>query len=386
MVPYRQFSGHMRNIPNPEAIVVFPSVWPRCSPIHPQGSVLPRAMPASPRLAMPSPKPPTSRAADILTLSIVIANAAIHSAPAKHLTIRLLGLTFAVPVNSSRAAASGLAAANLLVPATRSRDAAHEFTMQTSVAGGAISTFPIRGVLLLRACTKENCVPRHSWRCQEIGAASHLRSAVDRCHTIERGCVACDVRVGRFAGGVHVVRRIGRGPDTLLVRSFPPDDRTQPGHSEGDLIVGPAHRSAIGTLLERSTRAVKLVHLERSDSTTLHRAFVRDLGGLPVHVLRSITWDQGTEMVAHDMIAADLGLKVYFCDPVSPWQRPSNGNTNGLLRDYLPKGTDLSINSRNDLLRVEEELNRRPRAVPGHRSPAELFTARLTSPNHPPLQ
>jgi IS30 family transposase len=172
---------------------------------------------------------------------------------------------------------------------------------------------------------------------------------------------------------------------TIHDRPFPPEDRSEVGHWEGDLIVGPAHRSAIGTLVERQTRVVRLIHLERGDSISLHRALVRDLAGLPPHVLRSITWDQGTEMAAHEKIAADLGVKVYFCDPCSPWQRPSNENTNGLLRDYFPKSADLSVHSRAELLRVENELNRRPRAVLGHHPPADLFARLLASPNHPLL-
>ncbi len=169
-------------------------------------------------------------------------------------------------------------------------------------------------------------------------------------------------------------------------RPFGPGDRSEPGHWEGDLIVGPAHRSAIGTLVEHQTRVAKLIHLERADSVSLHRALVRDLAGLPPHLLRSITWDQGTEMATHEMIAADLGVKVYFCDPCSPWQRPSNENTNGLLRNYFPRSTDLSVHSREDLRRVEHELNHRPRAILGHRPPTDLFAALLASSQRPPLQ
>jgi IS30 family transposase len=120
-------------------------------------------------------------------------------------------------------------------------------------------------------------------------------------------------------------------------RPFPLADRSQPGHWERDLIVGPAHRSAIGTLVERHTRLAKLIHLQRADSRSLPRALVRELSGVPTHLLRSITRDQGAEMAAHEKITADLGVTIYFCDPSSPWQRPSNENANGLLRDF-PKG------------------------------------------------
>lgn len=184
----------------------------------------------------------------------------------------------------------------------------------------------------------------------------------------------------------HRRRRFAATMTSIHDRPFPPEDRSEPGHWEGDLIVGPAHRSAIGTLVERQSRLVKLIHLERADSRTLHQALVRELSSLPRHVLRTITWDQGTEMAAHEKIATDLGVDIYFCDPCSPWQRPSNENTNGLLRDYFPKGADLSTHTRADLLRVEQEFNQRPRAVLGHRTPAALFAALLASPNQPPLQ
>ena len=110
------------------------------------------------------------------------------------------------------------------------------------------------------------------------------------------------------------------------------------------------------------------------------------MAGLPAELLRSITWDQGTEMARHLTITRSLGAPVYFCDSHSPWQRGSNENMNGLLRDYFPKGTDLSIHSRRHLLAVENELNNRPRQVLGDRPPAELFAALLASENPPVLR
>ena len=169
-------------------------------------------------------------------------------------------------------------------------------------------------------------------------------------------------------------------------RPFPPEDRSQPGHWEGDLIVGPGHRSAIGTLVERHTRAIRLLHLPARDADALRVAIGERMGDLPSWMLRSITWDQGTEMARHLTIAADLGAHVYFCDPHAPWQRGSNENTNGLLRQYFPKGTNLAVHGPDHLRAVEDEINRRPRLVLDDAAPADLFTALLASPDHSPLR
>nr|WP_269457422.1 IS30 family transposase [Microbacterium pygmaeum] len=148
---------------------------------------------------------------------------------------------------------------------------------------------------------------------------------------------------------------------------------------EGDLIVGPHNRSAIGTLVERQTRYVKLLHLPAHNSLELHAALVRAFGQLPPPLRRTLTRDQGTEMARHLDITADTGARIYFCDAASPWQRGSNENANGLLRQYFPKSTDLSIHTARDLARVESELNGRPRIVLGDRTPHELLQALLTS-------
>ena len=169
-------------------------------------------------------------------------------------------------------------------------------------------------------------------------------------------------------------------------RPFAPEDRTEPGHWEGDLIVGPGHRSAIGTLVERHTRTIRLLHLPARDADALRVAIGERMSDLPNWMLRSITWDQGTEMARHLTFAADLGARVYFCDPHAPWQRGSNENTNGLLRQYFPKGTDLSIHGPEHLRAVEDELNRRPRRVLDDATPADLFAALLASPDHPLLR
>lgn len=166
---------------------------------------------------------------------------------------------------------------------------------------------------------------------------------------------------------------------TIHQRPFPPEDRSQAGHWEGDLIVGTGHGSAIGTLVERQTRMVRLLHLPRSDADSLHSSLVARMSDLPPHLLRSITWDQGTEMARHLTTTQALGAPVYFCDSHSPWQRGSNENTNGLLRDYFPKGVSLAGHPPSHLLTVEDELNHRPRIVLGDRCPAELFTTLLAS-------
>lgn len=166
---------------------------------------------------------------------------------------------------------------------------------------------------------------------------------------------------------------------TIHDRPFAVDDRSEAGHWEGDLIIGNNHSTAIGTLVERQTRMVRLVHLPRSDSDSLHAALVARMQDLPPALLRSITWDQGTEMARHLSTAAKLGAPIYFCDSHSPWQRGTNENTNGLLRDYFPKGVTLINHPPAHLLAVEHELNHRPRMVLQDRCPADLFAALLTS-------
>lgn len=180
----------------------------------------------------------------------------------------------------------------------------------------------------------------------------------------------------------HEDRRRPRFQQPMLTihdRPFPPTDRAVAGHWEGDLIIGKDQHSAIGTLVERQTRLVRLLHLTGRDGDSLHQAMKARMADLPPDLLRSITWDQGTEMARHLAITETLGAPVYFCDSHSPWQRGSNENTNGLLRDYFPKGTDLGVHTPEHLRAVEDQLNDRPRIILDDRSPAELFTALLTS-------
>lgn len=188
-------------------------------------------------------------------------------------------------------------------------------------------------------------------------------------------------RTGRRAQ-VRPDRRRPRFQQPMLSvhqRPFAADDRSQIGHWEGDLIIGRGVGSAIGTLVERQTRTLVLLHLPARHGDALQEAIVDRLGTLPPEWVRSITWDQGTEMARHHDITERLGIPVYFCDAHSPWQRGSNENTNGLLRDYFPKGTDLSIYPPGHLAAVENEINHRPRAVLNGYSPADLFAPLLAS-------
>lgn len=199
------------------------------------------------------------------------------------------------------------------------------------------------------------------------------------------------LRTGRDHRRAHqrVERRRPRFEQPMLTihqRPFLPEDRSEAGHWEGDLIIGKEQRSAIGTLVERKTRVVRLLHLPRRDGDTLHEALKGRMGDLPALLLRSITWDQGTEMARHLTIAKSLGAPVYFCDSHSPWQRGTNEKVNGLLRDYFPKGTDLSKHPPEHLLAVENELNNRPRLVLNDCAPADLFAAVLASQNQSMLR
>ncbi|WP_249019422.1 IS30 family transposase [Conexibacter sp. S30A1] len=155
-------------------------------------------------------------------------------------------------------------------------------------------------------------------------------------------------------------------------------DRSIAGHWEGDLIKGAYNRSAIGTLVERKTRFVVLLHLDgEQGAQALNAALEHKLAVLPPALRRSLTWDQGTEMAGHEQVTASTGTSVFFCEAHSPWQRASNENMNGVLRDYFPKGSDLSQHGPDELERVAAEINGRPRRTLGWRTPAQLLDMEL---------
>src|SRR3954469_15274351 len=217
---------------------------------------------------------------------------------------------------------------------------------------------------------------------------------------LKRELVAC-LRTGR-ALRVPRARTRGRGkqfvtPQILISeRPAEADDRAVPGHWEGDLILG-LNRSAIGTLVERTTRFTMLLRLPPMEghgsvprvkngvalaghgAEAVPDAITQTIVSLPEQLRRSLTWDQGAEMAQHAKLRVDTGLEIYFCDPQSPWQRGTNENTNGLLRQYFPKGTDLARHSPEDLAAVAAALNGRPRKTLGWRTPAEVLDEHLAA-------
>ncbi len=161
-------------------------------------------------------------------------------------------------------------------------------------------------------------------------------------------------------------------------------DRLEAGHWEGDLIMGKSNRSAIGTLIERQARFLILIHIpETHTAVSVRDGIAGAVTDLPPALRRTLTWDQGKEMALHQQTSALTGMGVYFCDAHSPWQRGSNENTNGLLRQYFPKGTDLRVHTSHELAAVAavaDEINTRPRKTLGWAAPADLFEQLLSSP------
>jgi IS30 family transposase len=200
----------------------------------------------------------------------------------------------------------------------------------------------------------------------------HLRTG----RTLRKPRRQADQRRERFAGMVMISER----PAEV-------EDRAVPGHWEGDLILGSTESgSAVGTLVERMTRFVMLLHLPGGHTAEIvQEAMVAKMAALPEQLRLSLTWDQGSELANHVQIAEATGLSIYFCDPHSPWQRGSNENTNGLLRQYLPKGKDLSFYGPGTLDNIAAELNARPRKTLNWRTPAEALDALLSGQSDPPV-
>jgi IS30 family transposase len=199
---------------------------------------------------------------------------------------------------------------------------------------------------------------------------------------LRRELTAC-LRTGRALRTPRrrVDGRRERIKDKVMISERPAEvaARAVPGHWEGDLIVGKDSGSAIGTLVERSTRFVMLLHLPADHGTEAVRdAIVAQINTLPAALRRSLTWDQGIELARHTEITIAADLPIYFCDPHSPWQRGTNENTNGLLRQYFPKGTDLAAHDADHLADIADRLNGRPRNTLAFKTPAETL-ARLIS-------
>jgi len=173
---------------------------------------------------------------------------------------------------------------------------------------------------------------------------------------------------------------LGQIKDTISIRQRPADveDRAVPGHWEGDLIAGSGN-SFIATLIERHTRYVMLAKVGNKDSHSVVQALIKQAHKLPKELYRSLTWDCRSEMAGHKKFTLATDIDVYFCDPRSPWQRGTNENTNRLLRQYFPRGTDLSIHSQAKLSAVARQLNERPRKTLGYETPAERFNACVAS-------
>jgi IS30 family transposase len=203
---------------------------------------------------------------------------------------------------------------------------------------------------------------------------------------LRRQLIACL----RFGRGTRLPRsrgtdRRGQIPDMVSIHVRPPEieDRVMPGHWEGDFIKGAGNKSSVGVLVERSSRLVLLAKMDDATAASALAGFSAKLNSIAAPMRHSFTYDQGKEMARHVDLAAQTGVKVYFCDPHSPWQRGTCENTNGLLRQYLPKGTDLSIYSQEELDAIADSMNSRPRATHNFNTPLAVFSHMLAMAQQP---
>ena len=206
---------------------------------------------------------------------------------------------------------------------------------------------------------------------------------------LRRQLIAClrrghSTRMPRTRG----VDRRGQIPDMLSIHVRPPEieDRVMPGHWEGDFIKGAGNQSSVGVLVERSSRLVLLAKMEDATAASALAGFSAKLNSIAEPMRHSLTYDQGKEMSRHAELREQTGVNIYFCDPHSPWQRGTCENTNGLLRQYMPKGTDLSVHTQDDLDAIADSLNNRPRATHEFNTPLAVFAAMLELAQRPPNQ
>ena len=181
--------------------------------------------------------------------------------------------------------------------------------------------------------------------------------------------------------------RCGQIPEMISIHVRPPEveDRVMPGHWEGDFIKSAGNKSLVGVLVERISRLVLLARMEEATTVSALAGFTAKLNAISAPLRQNLTYDQGKEMPRHAELAANTGVRVYFCDPHSPWQRGTCENTNGLLRQYLPKGTDLSVYSQEELNAIADSLNSRPRAAHNWLTPLQVFAAALASAHQPDI-